>query len=303
MPDRIVHIGYPKTGSTFLQLEVFPSIPGINYVDYRTCVKLFSDLIYLDDLDYDSGKAALNFAELNGVKPTLYSQEALSGPPFTFKGLNRSSIPVRLKDIGFNKIIVTIRNQIDIIDSLYRQYIYQGGVMKFADFIDLDRKWNHQLRAFNLDYLKFDSLIKCYQEEFGKSNVLILPLELLKEDQTLFLTKLCRFLNVDDLNVDLLGRSNESLSNLSTNILRIINHFTFNSQRPNQLITNRINTQIIKKIFQVALDPYFFGFFSNKKSYLKTHQVDVIKDYYVKSNFELDTLLEENLEDFGYPLS
>jgi len=298
MPKKIVHIGFPKTGSTFLQKSVFPLLLGLEYVDFRTCVKLFEDLIYLDDLDYEDQKSIKNFSNYPSEK-ILFSQEALTGPPFTFKGLNRSQIPIRLKGLGFSKVIITIRNQVDIIDSLYRQYVYQGGVMRFKGFLNLDGNWNHYLRAFNLDYLKYDRLIIKYIEMFGDGNVLILPQEILKNDPDNYISILGEFLGE---RIELISHkgTNESLTNASTNLLRFINHFTFNSQRPNQLVTNKISTKTIKKIFQVIIDPYFMKLIAGKKSYLKPEQKEQIEQYYSQSNFELKKLVDYNLSGLGY---
>lgn len=300
MGEKIVHIGYPKTGSTYLQQEIFPSLQGMKYVDFHTCVKLFEDVIYLDDLDYNRDQTSKAFSRYGKEESTLFSQEALTGPPFTFKGLNRSSIPQRLKELGFSKVIITIRNQSDILDSLYRQYVYQGGVMKFSDFLNLEERWNHQLRAFNLSYLRYDRLIQMYQETFGVSQVLVLPQELLKKDKHHFLSLLGTFIDHEIMISEYNKRSNESMSNLSTNLIRIINHFTFNSQRPNQLISNRISTRPIKKGFQVILDPYFLKYLSGKRSYLSAFQKKQVKAYFASSNAVLEELVDFNLKDFGY---
>lgn len=298
MLDKIVHIGYPKTGSTFLQKVVFPSLTGLEYIDFHTCVKLFEDIIYLDQFDLDLRKTEEAFLRYQGNK-SLFSQEALTGAPFTFKGLNRSEIPARLHALGFNKVIITIRNQVDIIDSLYRQYVYQGGVMRFKDFLNLDGKWNHYLRAFNLDYLKYHRLIIKYIELFGRENILILPQEILKDNAGGYMKILGEFLD-EKIELDRNKGANESLTNASTNLLRFINHFTFNSQRPNQLITNKISTKTIKKIFQVIIDPYLFSVLSKKRSYLNSVERSWIIDYYSQSNFELDKLVDYNLSEIGY---
>lgn len=297
---KIVHIGYPKTGSTFLQQRVFPQLDDIEYVDFHTCVKLFEDVIYLDDLDFDFQRSKKTLEKYSSK--SLFSQEALTGAPYTFKGLNRSRIPHRLKELGFTQIIITVRNQVAIIDSMYRQYIYQGGVMKFVDFLNLDGKWNHYLRGYNLDYLKYDRLVSLYYDVFGKENVLVLPQELLRENQDTFVQLISDFMKVDIPKLKPSKSSNESLSNLSTALMRVINHFTFNSQRPNHLISNWISTKPIKKVFQVILDPYLFSLFSRKRSYLKEHQKERLSDYFAESNFELNNLIDFNLKELGYPI-
>ncbi|MEP5234103.1 MAG: hypothetical protein ABJQ86_04790, partial [Cyclobacteriaceae bacterium] len=138
---NIVHIGYPKTATTFLQWEVFPNLEGVNYVDYRTCEKIFTPLIYLDEFDYDPSYVQEILKTYGLERTNLFSFEGLVGAPFIYKGLGRSEIPERLRTLGFDKIIITLRDQEDMLDSLYRQYVIQGGVVRFADFIDRKRNW------------------------------------------------------------------------------------------------------------------------------------------------------------------
>lgn len=257
----------------------------------------------MDDLDYDLRESERKLKTYLKPGINLFSLESLTGAPFTFKGLNRSVIVKRLKDLELDKVIVTIRSQTEILDSLYRQYIYQGGVMRFKDFLNLNEKWNPYLRAFNLGYLKYDGLIEKYQHHFGSENVLVLPQELLKVDKRQYLKKIEDFTG-EKMNPGVSKKklANESLSNLSTGFLRVINHFTFNSQRPNQLLSNHISTKTIKKGFQVILDPYFVSFVSKKRNYLRGEEKERIRLYYRESNQKLNAMIEMDLGELGYSI-
>ena len=287
---NVVHIGYPKTGTTFLQWNVFPKLKNWNFIDYHQSHQIFMDLIYLDDLDYDKKLVEKRLSLFSKEGNNLASYETLSGAPFKFKGLGRSAIPERLKQLGFDKVIITIRDQVSLVDSMYRQYVVQGGVMGFRDFLNLDLKWNPYLRAFHLDYLKYDLLISVYQNVFGSENVLILRNEWLKVDKNRFESELSKFLD-SDIELDVSIRSNKSLSNLSIQVLRILNHFTFNSERPNQLIWNRISSKNIWKIFAVILDPYFLKLISARKFFYTKDQKERIADYFHDSNERVNNLI------------
>lgn len=289
MPNRIVHIGFPKTATTFLQKSVFPYIHGVNYVDYHTSVEILSPLIYLDELDYngDTIQAELDDCCKQGIN--LFSFEGLCGAPFIYKGLGRSWIPKRLRYLGFSKVIITIRDQVSVIDSLYRQYILQGGVMRFNDFLNKDGKWNLYTRSFNLEYLNYFKLISLYKSEFGDSNVLVLTHENLLKNEQNFVSRIVEFIQPKQESIDFSReKNNTSLSNLSINLLRIVNHFIFTSQKPNHLIWNKISTKYVSKIFKAILDPYFLRFFSSRKSYVNGENIGFIQDYYAKSNQQLD---------------
>ena len=118
MSNRVIHIGFPKTATTFLQWEVFPQLKGINYIDYNACRKLFPYLISLDKLDYELEPVRSAMVQHEKTEATnLYSFESLCGSPYAYKGMNRSSIAHGLRDLGFNKVIITVRDQAKAIDS------------------------------------------------------------------------------------------------------------------------------------------------------------------------------------------
>ena len=215
MASPIIHIGYPKTGTTYLQKNIYPHLQGIKFYDYKIADDLFYELIYLDDLDYDGDKEKEKFRPLlDSTENSLFSFESLTGAPFIYKGANRSLIPSRLKNLGFEKVIITIRNQVDIIDSLYRQYVVQGGVMKFKDFLDIDQKWKLSVRPFHTGYLNYDKLASRCIEVFGKENVLILQQENFRGEFDEIRKKLIHFTGSTGFVPGKPDRSNESLTNL-----------------------------------------------------------------------------------------
>lgn len=297
---NVIHVGFPKTGTTFLQKSIFPKLKSWNFIDYHQSDEVFNDLVYLDKLDYSSDAVELRLQKYakSGAN-NIASYEALTGAPFTYKGLNRSEAPARLKNLGFDKVIITIRNQNDILDSLYRQYIVQGGVLKFKAFINSEGKFNRYTSAFNPDYLKYDRLIELYYATFGRENVLVLCQEWMRKDSELIASKLSDFLGEP---VDFKAKKsvNKAMTNWSVNLLRIINHFTFNSQRPNQLLTNYISTKNIWKVLAVIIDPYFMRFFSRRKSYLNASTQTYFKEYYADSNLRLAELVDIDLNALGY---
>jgi len=79
------------------------------------------------------------------------------------------------------------------------------------------------------------------------------------------------------------------LTKKKTNLLRIINHFTYNQFRQSHLLTNKINTKnfhyLLKKI----------PIFNKKESYITDKYFDIICNFYEDSN----TMLEK---DFGLNL-
>lgn len=285
MPDQIVHIGYPKTATTFLQWNIFPHLKNIHYVNYQTCREVFQQIIYSDPLDYSVELVKEKMIQREGS--VLYSFESLAGSPFYYKGIGRSNIPFVLRSLGFNKVIITIREQTKAIDSYYRQYIVQGGTLSFRNWLDMaDRKPIAQ-KYFQLGYLKYDKLIDKYNEIFGKENILILTQESLKDDSNEFIAKIQKFTN-SKYEIHKERKANESLSNLSISVLRFFNHFLFSSVRPFHLFSERLTNRSLWKFFAVILDPYLLHFFSRKKSYVKKYRLEKnIQSVYAESNLRL----------------
>lgn len=286
MAANIVHVGFPKTASTFLQWRVFPNLDGIKYVSYSECRELFQPIIYADPLDYSIDEVKSKMPNSSDAK--LYSFESLVGSPFYYKGIGRSAIPNTLKALGFDKVIITVRNQISVIDSYYRQYVVQGGTLSFRNWLDLDNKRPLPQQYFQKGYLRYDSLVDKYIKVFGQSNVLLLTQESLRKDQSHFIQTVSDFTGSTYQSTDEAKKANESLSNLSIALLRLVNHFTFSSVRPFHLISKRISNRPIWKIFAVVLDPYLLRFFSKRKSYVTKYNLEQkLNDYYSESNKSL----------------
>ncbi len=283
----IVHIGYHKTGTTFLQQHVFPNMEGMQYYDYHTCVKLFKGIYIGTSLEFNEDE----FAAMDKSVNALYSQERLVGDMGT--GLYNYEIANRLKRIGVNKIIITIRRQAEMVESIYRQRINQGGVLRPEKFIkDSD--------YFRWSYLDYTPLIQHYVELFGIENVLIIPQEEMRADMDLVLNKLASFCHAGKINYTDDKRSNVSLSYWSIKLLRIINHFTYNYYRRNNLISNKISTLRFRGILQKTLDKYIFlKFFKRRKFYSDSFKKEVFERYKSK-NKSLDDTYNLNLSAYDY---
>lgn len=180
MSKILIHIGYPKAGSTFLQ-NYFSVHPEISY-----------DGGFTDNYKSTGSVGSINIQTSAQDKITVLSEEQLSvwpgkltkiGAQYTLSDIQdqqmRTCIDLK-KKFPDAKILIVTRGFYSVIKSLYSQYISVGGIDDFNTF--LNKNINNLTLQFNYDYL-----INVYIKFFGKDNLMILPYELLVDDQLRFL--------------------------------------------------------------------------------------------------------------------
>jgi hypothetical protein len=295
----IVHIGYHKTGTTYLQKKIFPNLTGLAYysIDREDILAGLSRSSTLD-LDIESLMEKVN--SIKQKRKVLYSNEGLTGPLFCTTGINKKEIADNLKIIGVDKIIITVRNQVDLIESIYKQYIQEGGVSKFENFI------NDSRFSFKINHLNFSTLIKYYSDLFGKENVLILTNEELRTKEQQTVRKLESFTNskYEDNGRALNPRqSNRSISSASLKLLRMTNHFTRSPFRPSNLILpKQVTTWKLRYMLQRFLDPYIVAKLFRNHSLIKEDIRIKLEDYYREGNREVRDEFGIDLAEFNYPI-
>jgi hypothetical protein len=190
---KILHVGFPKTATTYLQSEVFPKIKNIKFLP-------------LDATDKKAIDALLKIRNISrpidpeAIKKILYpydllSLESLSGDIYSSNIEDRSIIAQRLKIIfPHSKIIIGIRDKNSIIRSAYSQYIKEGGIYRYDDYI---AKVVHQER------FKFENYIKIMKDLFNSKNVFIYKFEDLKENPEETVKKMTQFIgkSIDEFKV------------------------------------------------------------------------------------------------------
>jgi hypothetical protein len=211
MAQHLIHIGYPKAGSTFLQAW-FERHPKLCYVPGG--LGGFYDV-------YEIARAP-DVA----CKYYVTSYEGLSTPSKSAGGINltyggaapdadirtresQSSVCSVLKSLyPGSRVIIVTRGFKAMIVSSYSQYVRMGGTLHLNAMC---RQLEGLLQNDSMQYFDFDSLIRMYGEAFGESNLIVLPYELLRDDQDKFLAVLEEKLDLEHVEIKL-GRVNPSLS-------------------------------------------------------------------------------------------
>lgn len=227
------HIGYHKTGTSWLQQSYFREHPGIELLcnsEHPWEDKLLAYLIATPDADFDAGTGKAMLADLlSKVKSTpverkavLISAERLTGHPFS-GGYDNVRIARRIAAIAPGaRIVCVVRNQLDMIWSVYKQLVSVGFPGSLGDLAGM-RSW--KTTSFDLAYFEYDRLIAHYIDLFGKDRVCVLQYEFMRPDAGVFLTRLCDFIGVEYMEPRHASvRVNPSLPDESIALVRRLNY-------------------------------------------------------------------------------
>ncbi|HSA06212.1 MAG TPA: sulfotransferase [Candidatus Gastranaerophilales bacterium] len=269
----IIHVGLPKTASTYLQDMFFPFLKDV-YFCYRN-VKTNNDPLQ----EYNRKLRNYFPVDVSQEKNAIYeyinnlheSNIILSDEIFS---TNCEYYTDYLKPIFPDaKIILCVREQTDWLESLYKHHITTGKSNIVVDYF-------LKLNAFNCNWL---DKYKHYVNNFGKENVLVLPYEMFKKDKSQFFKMFFEFTGIEYFYPEnKLVRSAPSFSSL---ILK-------------SLIYNPANIQHNK--FIQLLIKFLDNFIKIKGDFIDKKRKGLIKSYYSNFNKELSEHIGIDLKKYGY---
>jgi len=206
-----VHVGVSKTGTTTLQQGVFALHSGINFLGKpwpttsigSAIEESIEAITALDGIQFNNQavnmKAVIAIREAQKFKGvSLISQETLTTPTIVDRGL----MAQRLKEVADDiKIIITIRDQIDALGSLYSNIRHRGDInigaerwIKSQIPFGIQSGVGARIRQFNY----FD-LITYYENIFGENNVGVFLFEKMLREPEIFSREIASFLGVDEV--------------------------------------------------------------------------------------------------------
>jgi len=308
--DVLLHIGYHKTGTTWMQDELFSK--SDSFIFRKTLARNF---IYnekgflLSSLDDNEEVIQRKFDRFIKKKLTnresilCVSHERLSGNPHS-SGFDASVISRRLKNVFPNaKVLIVIREQSAWLLSNYFQYLSAGGTYSITKY--LNSSYDGKRPGFAPYHIEYHHLIKKYSSLFGKENVLVLPYELFKQSSLKFIKEFDEFLsietNLDEINTEV---KINAKSNFFINYkLRALNNILIPSSLNNCNTHNRflMATASTFKTIATTLAPQNLDDKLIKK--LRRQIDDWAKDRYCQSNQTTQILTGLNLFDYGYKMS
>lgn len=311
MITPIFHIGFPKSGSTFLQRQVFPFLNKYKYHSISTAkedsnlYELLNDfhinLFKTDGMNFNLEKAIEDknkILNLNKEKASMFSYEYAIGVLFGYPDAVVKSerlFQVFGKDL---KIIMIIREQKAILSSQYRDHpfepynIHKGKPISFEKWY----KQTKELRFFRFtDLVHYNKLINTYDTLFGKDNVLVLPLELVSHNPELYAQKMADFLNINK-NIIL-----ENLNKPSLNMGNSSGENTLRKLRRTIPISIEFSKILPKPLHNLAKEIITRG--ETEKIKISENLKNEINQDYMDSNKALEKRIDISLSQLGYAVS
>lgn len=280
-----IHIGFPKTGTTWVQEEVIPNVPGMASLgkpelidpEYRV---LFNELVSCNEFDFSPENFIDRFRRLEEKnreqlppeRKKIISFELLSGE--IYAGLDAKQLLDRIKAVfGTPQIIITVRHQNTIIESIFKHYVASGGSLHIREFVykvmspSVDIWGNRHL----FTKFRYDRMVSYCQEVFGRDKVKVIPFEWIKSAPELFIGAFLGFMGIEVVaGINRKSRvKNPGMSYLGIVLLRLVNQLisTPLSDSPFLRSVPFVYTRFIHKIFQ-PLDRFFLSKISPKKKFV-----------------------------------
>jgi hypothetical protein len=228
----LIHIGYVKTGSTWLQRCLFhhyeqnPLARGQN-----TRSALVQEILVYDDFNFSGREARkrLDEAWASSGKPDsvpVWSDETLLGDPCNRRYDAYRNGQKLYETFPDGKVLICIREQIGMAISIYREIVRGGGRYTLEMIVGTGREKRGYSPILRPEYLHYHGAIAFYQSLFGVDNVLVLPYELLKTAPEDFVARVCRFANLPPVELKAGEIYNFGFRGANLALLRRLNFFS-----------------------------------------------------------------------------
>ncbi|HEX2834759.1 MAG TPA: hypothetical protein VHW00_17230 [Thermoanaerobaculia bacterium] len=212
MTRHLLHVGFPKAGSTFLQ-RWFEAHPQLAYLEGG--IAGFRDVYAVSRAAAGAVTPPPRYRVTSSETLVAPRSDAGTGVVVDFDrlrgvdvaALQRRACAILSELLPGAVVLIVTRGFRSMILSSYSQYVRSGGDVDLTDLIASSLGGSMQMD----DAWHYDQVIAMYRQAFGSENVVVMPYELLREDPARFTTWLAERLGIEPLSGSS-SRVNESLS-------------------------------------------------------------------------------------------
>ena len=288
-----IHLGYPKTGSTYMQNYIFNNLTNVNFIGIHN--KFDKDLYLVrksiiqdDNTKFNKKISFLRKIIKKKIKKdsiNIYSDEHFLIPTST--GYKRNIKRIKKLFLEFKRninIIIFTRKHSDLILSLYQQTNLVKKLLKISSFNEFlekikKKKLNNNDKIF-LNHFNFLETKKIIKKELTKK-IKIYDFDNLKENKLIFIKKFLKYnefeikkINIHSINKKLIIDKNIMNKHL---ISKLQNKKTiiFLSRILNPVLSTKLKYFIKDKIIL-----FFFG----EREFIKFKKINLIDNYFRNIN-------------------
>jgi hypothetical protein len=305
----IIHIGYPKTASTWFQKAFYPHLTSPRYIG-RDAIK--AALADWNALDFDPAEFRKTLG-LGKNEAGLISEEGLCGYLHNggVGGMVTKVLAEQLKAAYPDaRIVLFIRSQPSILAAAYAQYVRSGGTRGARryffpkDYLIGPNASTYKQPRFDIAFFRYSRVIDLYERLFGPNNVHVFLFEQFAGGGTDFLRDYANRLGLevdwDKVSVD---RRLKSYSLGLMRWARVMNLFTARSVNDKVSLTHipgwyDARRQLLEQLNRSRL----FGSSPRLEQIVGNRTAQWLADYYVEDNRQLAKSHGLPLADFGYPM-
>lgn len=304
-PAPLLHVGYPKTASTWLQNRIFNNA-DFGFAMASTARALLIESFILSnrfDFDPERMRKMLNASWNDEFAPEripVWSDETLLGSPGP-RRYDGSTVADMLNRVFPDaRVLICIREQKAAALSLYSEYIKGvGGAHTIKMFIGTGREKRSFTPWLRPDFLHYHFAIANYQALFGREQVLVLPYELLRESPKRFLQSLCDFAGANLSERYEIDWMNPRVAGLGLGAMRIANRFLvlnpLTGERTVPMRASRRLSRLLERAAPAALNSHMD---LKRRQYVER----IYGGKFAESNRITQELIGIELGDYGYEL-
>lgn len=257
MKEIYFHIGFHKTGTTWLQNEVFLNTGYFNLLNNH--IKPWDDILidYLVTSNPNDFEPAKLFEIVNQRikkdKINIISAERLSGHPYSGGYDSRFIAEKIYKTFPKAKIIIVTRDYKSLTISTFKQIVKQGYPGSFNNYVNNNNWFLPRPSKF---YFKNDNTVKLYKDLFNPNDILVLNFNTFKDHKKKYLDLIAAFFGISlSLNKGQQNKIiNKAYSNQRIRAMILLNKFRKTEYNQFPLIV--LNKKVIN-IMSKIISPLF----------------------------------------------
>tara|TARA_B100001027_G_C16207239_1_gene303390 strand:- start:85 stop:975 length:891 start_codon:yes stop_codon:yes gene_type:complete len=290
MATKLLHIGLPKCGSTFLQKIIYPEI------EKETNIKHYKKKDFINGMEKQIFNLLENENKLENDLPDSFilSDESLYSKKLEFDNISETFELIKKNFSDDTIILIVIRNPYEFLNSIYIQKIQTMNIVKPENFFYVEK--NNAIRKkgkYNLHEFDYNYLISLYKSYFKK--VIIVKHESLHD-----LSFLNEIFKLNDSFIKKLEQKKnqiykKSISKQSIEIIFFLNRFInlnkleFFLKKLSRKNSKNLFEKIINRVFKFIRPKYFFrhvideNFITYKKYYINKSFIPIDIDQMIRN--------------------